>query len=187
MDEELKKIIEHASSNMAKAVERYELELSKIRAGRANPVILDGIKVDYYGSPTPINQVANVSASDARTLTIQPYEKSLIPAIEKAIRDSNLGLSPSNDGIVVRIVLPTLTEERRKQLVKQAKEETENARVAIRNLRRDHNEQAKKMAKQGFPEDMIKAAEAEIQKLTDNFIKVIDTHMQKKEAEIMSI
>ncbi|MCS6905458.1 MAG: ribosome recycling factor [Bacteroidia bacterium] len=187
MEGELKKIVEDASVTMAKAVDHFEIELSKIRAGRASAAMLDGIKIEYYGSPTLIAHVANITTSDARTLVIEPYEKNLISAIEKAIRESNLGLTPTNDGIRIRIVLPPLTEERRKQLVKQAKEEAENARIAVRNLRRDYNEQAKKLAKQGYSEDMIKATETEIQKLTDNYIKMIDNYLHKKETEIMTV
>jgi len=187
MEIEIKNTVKSAESSMKKAVEHFDQELAKIRAGKANPVILDGLRIDYYGSQTPIAQVANVSAADARTLTIQPYEKNLIPALEKVIRDSNLGLSPQNDGILIRITLPTLTEERRKQLVKQAKEAAEEGRVAVRNLRRDFNENLKKLGKQGAAEDLIKTGEADIQKHTNNFIEQIDKLFKQKETEIMTV
>lgn len=187
MEIEIKNTTKAAESAMKKAVEHFEQELAKIRAGKASPIILEGLRVDYYGSATPVSQVANISVADARTLTIQPYEKNLIPAIEKSIRDSNLGLSPQNDGILIRVTLPILTEERRKQLVKQAKEAAEEGRVAIRNLRRDYNEALKKMGKQGASEDLIKGGEADIQKHTNNFIEQVDKLLKQKEAEIMTV
>lgn len=187
MEADVKSIVKAAEGAMKKAVEHFEQELGKVRAGKASPVILEGLRVDYYGSATPISQVANISTADSRTLTIQPYEKNLIPAIEKAIRDSNLNLSPQNDGILVRITLPQLTEERRKQLVKQAKEVAEEGRVSIRNLRRDYNEQIKKMTKQGVSEDAVKVAEADVQKHTNAFIEEIDKIFKVKESEILTV
>jgi ribosome recycling factor len=145
------------------------------------------VKIDYYGTPTPISQAATISVVDARTLSIQPYEKKHIGPIEKAIMDANLGVNPQNDGIVIRVVLPMLTEERRKQLVKQAKEIAEEARVAVRNLRREHNEQIKKLSKSGVSEDEIKTAENDIQKVTDRYIAEIDKLFAAKEADIMKL
>lgn len=187
-DDVLKKITAVAREGMTKSLEHFEEELQKIRAGKANPAILDGVRVDYYGSSTPLRQVATVTAADAKTLTIQPFERSLIPAIEKAIKEENLGLNPQNDGILIRITLPVLTEDRRKQLVKQAKEMGEEAKVAIRNIRRDQNEALKKLGKgDGIAEDAIKATEAEVQKITDAQIKQVDEVMKNKEAEIMKV
>jgi ribosome recycling factor len=187
MDPNLKKVIDSAKDGMVKSIEHFEHELSKVRAGKASPQMLDGIRVDYYGTPTPLNQVGAVSTSDARTLVISPYEKKMIAPIERAIVEANLGLNPGNDGVVIRIVIPPLSEDRRKQLAKQAKEAAEDARVAIRNVRRDHNEQAKKLQKSGVPEDEIKASETEIQKLTDNHVKKVDEIFAAKEKEIMTV
>lgn len=149
--------------------------------------MLDGISVDYYGSPTPLAQVSNVNTTDARTIVIQPWEKSLISAIEKAIIDSNLGLNPQNDGIVIRLVVPALTEERRRDLVKKAKEEAEKGRIAIRNIRKDTNESIKKLKNDGASEDEIKVGEAEVQKLTDSFIVQVDKLAELKEKDIMTV
>jgi ribosome recycling factor len=187
MEDEVKKVIADAESAMKKSIEHYEATLSKIRVGRASPAMLDSLTVDYYGSQTPVNQVATVSAPDAKTLTIQPFEKKSITAIEKAIIDSNLGVTPQNDGIIIRINLPPLSEERRKQFVKQVKEESEDARVAVRNLRRDYNEQLKKLSKKGVSEDACKAGEGDIQKLTNKYIEHIDKASTQKEAEIMKV
>lgn len=184
---EVKNILAEASNQMKKAVEHLEAELSKIRTGKASPVMLEGVKVDYYGTPTPINQVANITATDAKTLTIQAWEKNLIPVIEKAIRDANLGFNPTSDGSLIRILIPTLTEERRKELVKQAKQTGEEAKIAVRNIRRDYNEKLKKLTKNGVPEDEVKAGENEMQKQTDNYIAQIDNHLKQKEAEIMKV
>lgn len=184
---EVKNILAEASTQMKKAVEHLETELSKIRTGKATPVMLEGVKVDYYGTPTPLNQVANITATDAKTLTIQAWEKNLIPVIEKAIRDANLGFNPTSDGSLIRILVPTLTEERRKELVKQAKQTGEDAKVAVRNIRREYNEKLKKLTKNGVPEDEVKAGETEMQKQTDNFIAQIDNHLKQKEAEIMKV
>jgi ribosome recycling factor len=184
---ETKAMVKAAEAAMKKSVEHFEHELSKIRAGKASPVIFDNVKIDYYGTPTPISQAATISVVDARTLSIQPYEKKHIGPIEKAIMDANLGVNPQNDGIVIRVVLPMLTEERRKQLVKQAKEIAEEARVAVRNLRREHNEQIKKLSKSGVSEDEIKTAENDIQKVTDRYIAEIDKLFAAKEADIMKL
>ncbi|MCS7028836.1 MAG: ribosome recycling factor [Bacteroidia bacterium] len=184
---EIKKIISEAAAQMKKAVEHLEGELAKIRAGKASPVMLDGVKVDYYGTPTPLNQLAHITATDAKTLTVQAWEKNLIPVIEKAIRDANLGFNPTSDGSIIRILVPALTEERRKELVKQAKQVGEEAKIAVRNIRREYNEKIKKLAKSGVSEDEVKAGENEMQKQTDNFIAQIDAHLKQKEAEIMKI
>ena len=172
---------------MQRAISHLEAELVKVRAGKANPSMLDSIFVDYYGNNTPLNQVANVNTLDARTLVIQPWEKSMIKPIEKAIIDANLGFAPQNDGQIVRINVPPLSEERRKDLVKKAKAEGETAKVSIRNLRREGNEQIKKIQKTGIPEDLAKDAEARIQKMTDDFITKVDKHLEAKEKEIMTV
>ena len=182
-----KSILSNAELLMKKSIEHFETQLTRLRVGRANPQMLEGVKVDYYGVPTPIGQAANVNAIDAKTLTIQPFEKSMIAPIEKAIIDANLGYTPQNDGILIRINLPAVTEERRKALVKNLKEETEDAKVAIRNIRRDSNEAVKKLTKKGLPEDEAKMSEADIQKLTDKFIAQVDTITQAKEKEIMTV
>jgi ribosome recycling factor len=171
---------------MQKSIDHLEVELGKIRAGRANPSMLDGLHVDYYGTNMPLNQVSNISTPDARTLMIQPWEKNMLQPIEKAIQAANLGFNPQNDGTVIRINVPTLTEERRKDLVKKSKAEAEHARVAIRNTRRDANEHAKRDSK-GMPEDVVKDAEDKIQKMTDQFISLVDKHLEAKEKEIMTI
>jgi len=185
--EETKSIIAAAEVSMKKSIEHFENQLARIRVGRASANLLDGVKVDYYGTPTPISQAATVSAPDAKTLTIQPFEKSMITPIEKAIVDANLGYSPQNDGILIRINLPTVTEDRRKAMVKQLKEEGEDAKIAIRNIRRDSNETVKKLTKKGVTEDEAKISEAEIQKLTDKFVAQIDSIFTIKEKEIMTV
>ncbi len=187
MSEIVKGLIEDARENMNKAVDHVELELQKIRAGKASPQMLDGIVVDYYGSPTPLSQVANVNTPDARTIVVQPWEKSLISAIEKAITDANLGINPQNDGIVIRLNVPPLTEERRKDLVKKVKAEGEAGKIAIRNIRKDVNEKIKKAQKDGVSEDEAKVGEAEVQKLTDSYILKVDKHVELKDKDIMAV
>ncbi len=187
MENDPKSIVKAADASMLKSVEHFEDELSKIRAGKASPVMLDSVRVEYYGAMTPLNQLANVSAPDAKTLTLQPYDRSLIAPIEKAIMDANLGFTPQNDGIQIRINLPPMTEERRKQLVKQIKDETEKARVALRNIRREANEAVKKLTKSGVSEDEVKAAEADIQKLTDKHIATVEKITAAKEQELMTV
>ena len=173
---------------MSKSVDALISEYASIRAGRANPHILDKLKVDYYGTPTPFQQVANISVPEARMLQIQPWESSLIKEIEKAILNSDLGLVPNNDGKVVRIVFPELTEDRRKELVKDVKKKAENAKVAVRNIRRDANDVFKKQNKANeISEDDAKQLEAEIQKLTDKYIAEIDDTMESKSKEIMTV
>lgn len=187
MSEELAKIYSNAEDAMNKAIQHMEAELQKIRAGKANPQMLEGISVDYYGSPTPLSQVANVNVLDARTLTIQPWEKNMLQPIERAIIASNMGINPQNDGIMIRMFLPPLTEERRKELVKRCHGEAEHSRITIRNIRRDAIEQVKKLQKNGLSEDIAKDSEAEIQVLTDKYISQIEKHLEYKEKEIMAV
>lgn len=187
MTEEVKKIQNDAQSLMEKAISHLESELAKIRAGKANPAMLEGIMVDYYGTHTPLSQVANVNTPDARSIVIQPWEKSMLTPIEKAIQAANLGFNPQNDGLLIRIIVPPLTEERRKELVKRSKSEGENARVTVRNIRRDALENVKKQGKNGLPEDVQKDAEGKIQTLTDNFIAKVEKHLESKEKEIMTV
>ncbi len=187
MNDETIPIIESASASMKKAMEHFESELIKIRAGKANPTMLDGIMVDYYGNLTPINQVGNLTAMDARTLTIQPWEKNMLQPIERAIIAANIGINPQNDGNIIRLFLPPLTEERRKELVKRSNGEGENAKIAIRNIRRDSIEQIKKAEKDGLSEDAAKDGEAAIQDVTNQFISLIEKHLAAKEKEIMSV
>ena len=187
MSEELEMIIEDAESHMKKAIGHLETELTKIRAGKANPSMLDGINVDYYGAPTPINQVANVTILDARTVSIQPWEKNMLQPIEKGIMQANIGITPQNDGVQIRLFLPPLTEERRRELVKKASGEGEHSKVAIRNIRRDAIEHVKKLQKNGLSEDISKDGEKRIQDITDRYIVLVDKHLAAKEKEIMSV
>lgn len=187
MQEEIDLITEDAETSMKKAIGFLEAELVKIRAGKANPAMLDGIAVNYYGSPTPINQVANINIMDARTISIQPWEKNMLQAIEKAIIASNIGLNPQNDGALIRLFLPPLTEERRREFVKRAGNEGEQSKVAIRNIRREAIELIKRLQKEGLSEDAAKDAEQGIQALTDRFIALVDKHLEAKEKEIMSV
>lgn len=182
MDERIQKYEE----KMKKTLASLESELVTIRAGRANPHILDKLAVDYYGAPTPLQQVANITVPEARMIQIQPWESSLIKGIEKAILTSDLGLNPSNDGKVIRLVFPELTEERRKELVKDVKKKGEAAKVAVRNIRRDANDAFKKLAKQDVSEDEIKELEEKIQKSTDKYIKEVDAAVDAKSKEIMT-
>ena len=176
------------SERMAGAVEALKKEFASIRTGRATLALLDGITVDYYGTPTPIQQVSSLSVPESRQIAIQPWEKNLIPLIEKAIMKSDLGLTPSNDGKVIRIGIPVLTEERRKQLVKVVRKRAEEARVAIRNIRRDANDELKKLEKEAHvSEDEVKKEQEEIQKLTDAFVKKVDEILEHKEKEIMEV
>ncbi|MFL5788510.1 MAG: ribosome recycling factor, partial [Flavisolibacter sp.] len=171
---------------MKKAINHLEAELVKIRAGKANPQMLEGIQVDYYGSPTPLSQVGNITVMDARTLTIQPWEKNMLQPIEKAIIASNIGINPQNDGNLIRLFLPPLTEERRKELVKRCQNEGEHSKVAIRNIRREAIEAIKKGQKNGLSEDAAKDAEADVQAVTDKYISLVEKHLTGKEKEIMA-
>jgi ribosome recycling factor len=179
--------LELAEDSMKKAINHLEVELTKIRAGKANPQMLDGIMVDYYGSPTAINQVGNISVMDARTNSIQPWEKNMLQPIERAIIASNIGINPQNDGVLIRLFLPPLTEERRKDLVKRSQGEGEHAKVAIRNIRRDAIESIKKAQKNGLSEDAAKDAENDVQELTNRFIALVDKHLASKEKDIMAV
>lgn len=172
---------------MTKAYEFLQSDYASIRAGRANPHILDKLRVDYYGTPTPIQQVGNITVPEARIIQIAPWEKSLIKAIEKAIMTSDIGITPSNDGSVIRLVFPELTEERRKDLVKEVRKKAEEAKVAVRNIRREGNDAFKKLGKEDVSEDEIKSLEEDLQKLTDKYIKNVDALMEEKSKEIMTV
>ncbi len=178
----------NAETKMSKSVDSLKADLAKVRTGRANPGILDHVEVDYYGSPTPINQVANISLIDGRTISVQPWEKKMVNAVEKAIRDSDLGLNPSSVGDIIRVPMPPLTEERRKEMVKLVKTEGEDAKIAVRNIRRDANEYLKKMVKdKACSEDEERRAQDDIQKLTDKYVKQIDGLLAEKEKEVMTV
>ena len=183
MDERLKVYEE----KMTKSYDSMQREFISIRAGRANPHVLDKIRVDYYGTPTPLQQVGNISVPEPRMLQIQPWEKSLLKAIEKAILTSDIGINPTNDGSIIRLVFPELTEERRKELVKDVKKKGEAAKVAIRNIRRDGNDALKKLKGSEVSEDEIKDMETELQKLTDKFVKEVDKAVESKSKEIMTV
>ena len=187
MSEELELIYEDAEDSMKKAIGFLEVELTKIRAGKANPTMLDGIMVDYYGTPTPINQVANINIMDARTISVQPWEKKMLQPIERGIIAANIGVNPQNDGVNIRLFLPPLTEERRRELAKKSAGEGEHSKVAIRNIRREAIEEVKKLQKDGLSEDVAKDSEKDIQELTDRYIILVDKHLAAKEKEIMSI
>jgi ribosome recycling factor len=187
MSDTLDKILANTEDAMKKAVNHLEAELVKVRAGKASPNMLDGIVVDYYGNPTPISQVGNISVLDARTLSIQPWEKNMLQPMEKAIMASNIGVTPQNDGMNIRLFLPPLTEERRRELVKRANGEGEQSRVAIRSIRRDSIEAIKKLQKDGLSEDAGKDGEKEIQNTTDKYITAIERTLASKEKEIMAV
>lgn len=186
--EQVNRLYQESKQMMEKALEHLDVELTKLRAGKASVQVVEHIYVDYYGAMTPLGQVANISTPDAKTISIQPWEKSLIPIIEKAIMTSNIGLTPQNDGVLIRIFVPALTEERRKDLVKAAQSEGEKARVGIRNARKDIMSKLKQSEKDDkLSEDLVKDATAEIQKITDNFIALVDKKLQQKEKDIMTI
>lgn len=187
MNEESNLILEVAEERMSKAMEHLNETLLSVRAGKASPNVLRGVMVDYYGNQTPIQQVASVTVPDAKTILIQPWERNLIPIIEKAILVSNIGLTPSNNGEQIRLTIPALTEERRKELVKQVRAAGENARVSLRNARREAVEAFKGAQKEGMPEDMAKDGEDEAQKLIDRFNKKVDEALDTKEKEIMTV
>ena len=187
MNEEVQLVYEMTRERMQNSLEHLDNELVRIRAGKANVHILDGVMVDYYGTETPLNQVSNISTPDAKTILVQPWEKSMIDPIEKALMNSNVGITPSNNGEAIRLSIPILTEERRRDLFKQVKNEGENARVSLRNGRRDANEEYKQMQKDGLSEDETKTAEDQIQKLTDEFTVKVEKIVEAKEAEIMTI
>jgi ribosome recycling factor len=187
MTEDLQLIIEDAEDSMKKAITHLEAELTKIRAGKASPAMLDGINVEYYGAPTPIAQVANISVLDARTLSIQPWEKPMLAQIERSIMQANIGITPQNDGNQIRLFMPPLTEERRKELFKKASAEGEQSKVAIRSIRRDAIEAVKKLQKDGLSEDAAKDGEDNVQSITDRYIVLVDKHLAAKEKEMMSV
>lgn len=187
MEPRIKNLLDEAKLLMEKAITHTDSELLKIRAGKANPTMLDGLYIDYYGTNTALGQVANINSPDARTLVVQPWEKNLIGAIERAIQEANLGLNPQNDGSLIRINIPALTEERRKDLVKMAKTECEQGKITIRNARKDTNEGFKKLVKDGVAEDDAKTGEAEVQKLTDTYIIKIDKLLEVKEKDILTV
>ncbi len=183
----VQKIINEAKQHMEKSIQHLEVELTKVRAGKISPNILDGIMVDYYGSLMPVNQASNISVADARTLVIQPWEKKMLAVIEKAILAANIGLTPHNDGAVIKLYQPPLTEERRKEYVKKAHGIAETARISIRSIRRDQHEQVKKLTKEHVSEDQVKDGERDLQDLTDKYIAVVDKHLATKEKEIMTV
>jgi ribosome recycling factor len=183
----IQEIINEAKSHMEKSIQHLETELTHVRAGKISPAVLDGISVDYYGSQMPINQAANVSIVDSRTLSIQPWEKKMLEVIEKAILAANIGITPHNDGNVVKLYQPPLTEERRKEFVKKAHVIAETARVSIRNIRRDAVDHIKKLGKEHVSEDQIKDGESEMQNMTSKYTSIIDKHLEVKEKEIMTV
>ena len=188
MTEDVEKILSHTEDSMKKAIAHLEAEILKVRAGKASPQMLDGIQVEYYGNPTPIAQVANISIVDARSITIQPWEKNMLQKVEKAIRDCDMGLNPASQGEIIRVPMPALTEERRKEMIKIVKNEGEDAKVAIRNLRRDANAQLKDaLKKHEIPEDDERKAQDDVQKLTDKFVTEVDKMLAQKEAELLQV
>ncbi|OYU81107.1 MAG: ribosome recycling factor [Flavobacterium sp. BFFFF1] len=187
MNEEIDFILDSTKESMSGSIAHLEKEFLNIRAGKASPAMLGGVFVDYYGSATPLSQVANVNVPDARTITIQPWERNMLQPIEKAIMVANIGFNPMNNGDLIIISVPPLTEERRRDLVKQAKVEAEDAKISIRNARKDANTDIKKLEKEGTSEDVCKTAEEEVQNLTNAYIKKVDEHLATKEAEIMKV
>ena len=185
--EEVEFYLEDAKDTMDRAIKHLTIELAKIRAGKASPSMLDGIQVEYYGVLSPLNNVASITTPDARTITLQPFEKNMLHPIEKAIMMANIGFNPMNNGDVIIISVPPLTEERRRELAKQAKSEAEDAKVGIRSARKEANTDIKKLEKEGTSEDICKSAEEEVQNLTNSFIKKIDELLVNKEAEIMKV
>lgn len=184
---DVKTILDSTKDLMDKSIKHLELELTKVRAGKANPAMLENVMVDYYGSKVAISNTASVNTQDARTIVIQPWEKSMLTPIEKAIQAANLGFNPQNDGVIIRIVVPPLTEERRKDLTKTARSLGEDAKIAVRTIRKESIENVKKLLKNGLPEDEAKDGEAKIQTLTDSSVTKIDAHIQQKEKEIMTV
>jgi ribosome recycling factor len=187
MVEDCQFVYDVAKEGMSKAITHLEKEFQQIRAGKASPAVLDGVSIDYYGVNTPINQTANITSPDPRQIIVQPWDKSVIGLIEKAIMAANLGFNPKNEGEVLRIIVPAVTEERRRDLVKQAKVEAENSKVGIRNIRRTANDEAKKLEKEGISEDDVKKLQEDIQKLTTDYIDKVDKVTEAKEKDIMTI
>jgi ribosome recycling factor len=184
---DVKTVLDFAKGAMEKAISHLEVELQKVRAGKANPVMLENIMVDYYGSKVPISNTASINSQDARTLIVQPWEKTMLTPIEKAIQMANLGLNPQNDGVLIRIMIPPLTEERRRDLTKMAKSLGEDAKVGIRATRKEAMESIKKLQKDGLPEDEAKSAETQVQTITDAHVIKVDKHIEQKEKEIMTV
>jgi len=187
MSEDALFILEEMKESMQHAVTHLEKEFHKFRTGKASPLMLEGVKVEYYGNLTAIDKVANINTPDPRQIIVQPWEKNMLAPISKAIMDANLGFNPQNNGEILRIQVPPLTEERRKDMVKKAKAEAENAKVAIRNIRRNSLDEAKKLEKAGLPEDEVKVLEKDIQHLTDNYITQVDKVLEQKEKDIMTV
>ena len=187
MNDLIKKQLQDAQATMDKAIAHCETELTKIRAGKASAGMLDGIMVDYYGSATGLSNVSSINTPDARTILIQPWEKNMLVPIERAIMEANIGINPQNDGIVIRLVVPPLTEERRKDLVKKVKEEAERGRITVRNIRKDANEKIKKLKGESVSDDEIKLGEAEVQKITDAYIVKVDKYAEAKEKDVMTV
>ncbi len=187
MADDLAAILDESTTSMKKAIDHFETELTKIRAGKASPNMVDGIVVDYYGNPTPISQVGNINVMDARTITIQPWEKNMLQPIERSIIAANIGINPQNDGNIIRLFLPPLTEERRRELVKRSNAEGEHAKIAVRNIRRDAIEQIKKLQKDGLSEDAAKDGETDIQEITNSYISLVEKHLEAKEKEILAV
>ena len=183
--EEIDFILDSARESMDKSMEHLEVAFSKIRAGKASPQMLDSVSIDYYGAVTPLNQASNINTPDAKTISVQPWDKSMLELMEKAIIDANLGFTPMNNGEMIIISVPPVTEERRRDLVKQSKAEAESAKVSIRNIRKDANDELKKL--DGLSEDVVKDAENSVQKITNEFSSKVDTFFMKKEAEIMTV
>ena len=187
MTEDISMILDDVQETMQKALNHLETELTKIRAGKASPTMLDGLTVDYYGSPTAISQVANINVLDARTISVQPWEKNMLAPIERSILQANIGITPQNDGVQIRLFMPPLTEERRREMVKKSSAEGEHSKIAIRNIRRDAIEQIKKLQKDGLSEDASKDAEAAVQNETDKHISLLEKYLTGKEKEIMTV
>lgn len=184
---DIKSILESSKSQMEKTIAHLEVELAKVRAGKANPSMLDNVMVEYYGSKVALSNTASINTQDSRTIIVQPWEKSMLTPIEKAIQAANLGFNPQNDGVLIRIIVPPLTEDRRKDLVKTAKSVAEDAKVGLRSIRKDGMEKIKGLQKNGLPEDEAKAGETKIQQMTDEFVSKCDKHLEQKEKEIITI
>lgn len=187
MTEDVEIILDILKEQMQESIDRFKIVLSKIRAGKASPQMLSSVKVDYYGAITPLSQMSNINTPDAQTISIQPFDKTIMQDIERAILDANLGLNPMNNGELIMINVPSLTEERRREIVKQVKSETENCKISIRNARQKANDEVKKLAKDGLSEDLVRDSESRVQELTNQFILLTDKHFQEKEKDLMTI
>ena len=187
MTEEVEMILDILKEQMQESIDRFKIVLSKIRAGKPSPQMLSSVKVDYYGAITPLSQMSNINTPDAQTISVQPFDKTIMQDIERAILDANLGLNPMNNGELIIINVPSLTEERRREIVKQVKSETENCKISIRNARQKANDEVKKLAKEGLSEDLVRDTESRVQELTNQFILLTDKHFQEKEKDLMTI